>query len=299
MGAMNSQYIRSLVSLIISIVIWSGSFVASKIAYQCFSPLVLCAVRFSLAALLMTVFRCLNHTHKPLDPSDRRAVMLSALTGVTIYYAFENIGLSITSAGNASVITAVYPVFTILIGYAVFHDRIPSRQLTGILIAVFGILILNAGPLDKEGTKAVFGNLLLILNGFLWGIYNYLTNGITKNTDTASLTYYQCLYGALFFLPVLLVEPPRLLAPLTMPVVIALLFLTAGCSMAAYYFYNYGLRTLSVGTTLAVMNLMPVFGLVFSRIFLGEEIVPRTVIGAIAVIAGVMVSANARSADTL
>ena len=299
MTLVNSDYLKRLLALILSIMIWAGSFAATKYAYQCFTPLFLCLVRFFLAAVLLTIIRTIRKEHKPLPKRDRKAVILTALTGITVYYSFENLALSLTSASNAAVITAVYPVFTIIIGYCFFHDRIPLKQLSGILIAIAGILFITVVPGSEKGSGEFLGNILLIINGFMWGLYNYLVHGVSKETDTSTFTYYMTVFGALFLLPVVFLESPVLKAPLNGPVLIALFFLTAGCSIIAYYLYNYGLRKVSVGTTMAIMNLMPVFGLFFSAVLLHEVIGLREILGALAVIAGVMISArNAGSGNS-
>ena len=290
MGAMNQNKTASLTALVISIMIWSASFIATKFAYASFTPLTLCFIRTGLAALIMLGIRFVRREPLKLAAVDRKPVFLSALFGVAIYYALENIGVSLTSAGNASIITAVYPISTLLVGAMFFHDRIPFRQVTGILIAIGGIVVLTADPLGGGGEHALIGNLLLIFNGFMWGLYNYFTQAVSERTSTSALTFFQTMAGAVLLVPVLFLDMPVQIGPLTIPVILAVLFLSAGCSVGAYYLYNIGLRGVSAGTAASMLNLMPVFGLFFSRIFLHEVIAPRQLIGGALVIAGVLLS---------
>ena len=285
---MDRKYLFSLLEVLIAIVIWSASFVATKFAYEAFTPLVVCFIRFSLAALILYVLHR-RRGNQPLAKEDRRAVILTGLSGITIYYSFENIGLSLTSAANASVITAIYPIMTILFGAVVYHDQIPLRQLGGILVGVAGILVVTYTGGDTAGSSTL-GNILLLFNGFMWGLYNYQVKKVSNHTGALTLTYYQTLYGVLFLIPFLGFELPLSIGPITPRVIGAILFLTAGCSVGAYALYNHGLRKVSAASAVSIMNLMPVFGLLFSHILLGETITMRQVIGAAAVIAGVMLS---------
>ena len=290
MGAMDLKSTKALFALIISIMIWSASFIATKFAYAAFTPLTLCFIRTALAALIMLGIRFVRREPLKLAEEDRRPVLLSALFGVAIYYALENIGVALTSAGNASIITAVYPISTLLVGAMFFHDRIPFKQVIGILIAIGGIVVLTADPLGGGGEHAMTGNLLLIFNGFMWGLYNYLTQEVSEKTSTSALTFFQTMAGAVFLVPVLLLDMPITIGAITPAVAFAVLFLSAGCSVGAYYLYNIGLRGVSAGTAASMLNLMPVFGLIFSRIFLHEVIAARQLIGGALVIAGVLLS---------
>lgn len=286
----SKEYLIALLQVIVSILIWSASFVATKFSYDVFTPLVLCFIRFLAASMILYFLQRTRNHGKQLPPEDRRAVMLSGLCGVTIYYSFENVGLSLTSAANASVITAVYPIMTILLGVLVFHERVPLRQLFGIIIAVFGIIVVTYTNVEGE-TSSLLGNLLLIANGFNWGMYNYEVQKVSQKTDSLTLTCYQTLYGTLFLLPALVLEAPFQVGILTTRAILSILFLIFGCSIGAYFLYNEGLRHISAISAASVLNLMPVFGLFFSATILKEAITMRQIIGCIAVMAGVMLSA--------
>lgn len=290
---MSKEYLIALLQVIVSILIWSASFVATKFSYDVFTPLVLCFIRFFVASVVLLLLQMTCNRGKKLPPEDRRAVMISGLSGVTIYYSFENVGLSLTSAANASVITAVYPVMTILLGVLFFHERVPFRQLFGILTAVAGIIVVTYTNVEGESSSLI-GNLLLIANGFNWGMYNYEVQKVSQKTDSLSLTCYQTLYGSLFLLPALLLEAPFQVGVLTTRAVLSILFLIFGCSIGAYFLYNEGLRHISAISAASVLNLMPVFGLFFSAVLLKEAITARQIVGCIAVMAGVMLSAYAK-----
>lgn len=65
-----------------------------------------------------------------------------------------------------------------------------------------------------------------------------------------------------------------------------LLYLGVFCSVAAFMLYNYGLRTLSSSTAVALMNLVPIFGVLFSTVFLHEVLRIFDLFGGIIIILG-------------
>ncbi len=282
----------SLISVILAIMIWAASFISTRIAVTAFSPLMIGFLRFLFAFLLMGVIVLLRRKPLHIAPGDRRRIAFTAVFGITVYYALENYGIALTSASNASLITAVYPIFTVVIGRIVFHDSISLRQYAGIFIAVAGILFLTASPLASGGSDVMLGNLLMIANGVNWGFYNYLIQSVSEETDITSMTFMQAGIAAVCFLPLLAFDLPIEIGPLTPAVIVSMVFLSAGCSVAAFYLYNGGLRGISAALAAAALNLMPVFGLFFSWSILHEPITMREIIGAAIVIFGVVLSSR-------
>lgn len=278
---------RYYLSLIIGILFWSSSFIASKIAYTSFSPLVVCMFRFVISSVLMSVIGIAAKKERPSN-HDLKYIVLSAIAGITFYFAIENIGLSLTTASNASLIGAAYPVMTILVGIFVYRMRVSKRTLLGIVVAIIGVYILTAKSTETiEG--AWRGDALLVLDGFLWGFYNFLTQSISKECDTYTVSWYQMVAGCICFIPLLFLQKP-VIQNVTFSSIAAILYLSAACTIAASFLYNYGLRGVSAKTAVSLMNLMPVFGLFFSATILHETIVLKQILGGLIVLLGVFLS---------
>jgi len=77
-----------------------------------------------------------------------------------------------------------------------------------------------------------------------------------------------------------------------------LLYLGTFCSVVAFMFYNYGLRTLSSSTAVALMNLVPIFGVLFSTVFLNEVLRIVDMLGGIIIIFGVILSVRDKQTGT-
>ncbi len=275
------------VSLILAILFWSSSFIAAKIAYASFSPLLVCMLRLAIASVSMSMIGIFRKRKRPAK-NDLKYIVLSAVAGITVYYAVENIGLSLTTAANASLIGASYPVMTVLVGMAVYRMRISKRTMLGIVMAIVGVYILTAKSTDTvEG--AWRGDVLLILDGFLWGFYNFLTQSISDQCDTFTVSWYQMMTGALFFIPLLFLQKP-IVQDISIASIVAILYLSVGCTVVATVLYNYGLRGVSAKTAVVLMNLMPVFGLFFSATILHETVLLKQIFGGAIVLLGVFFS---------
>ena len=97
------------------------------------------------------------------------------------------------------------------------------------------------------------------------------------------------LFGTIFFIPLVFIENGSV-GTLTLSGGLAIIYLACGCSVAAFLLYNFGLRKLSAATSISLMNLIPVFGLVFSALILHETISLRQIASGIEVILGGVLS---------
>ena len=163
------------------------------------------------------------------------------------------------------------------------------NEVLGILMGVCGVIILTVTGNDGSGSMA--GNALIAFNGCLWACYNYMTQRISDEPDDFTVTYYQTLIGTVCFIPMLVVEK-NMRWSVTPNAVIAVLYLSLICSLAALFLYNYGLRKVSAARAASLMNLMPVAGVVLSVLILHETITLKHLIGGTVIIAGVFLSAQ-------
>ncbi len=271
---------------------WASSFIATKIAYQSVSPILLCVIRFAIASVIMMILRLMQKKRARIPLRDQRNIILSAAAGISVYYVLENIALQYTTASAASLIEAAYPIITVCIGVWIYHEKTSKRMLIGIVISIIGVLILS-GFSASEGS-GLKGDILLLIDGALWGFYNFLVQRIPKEYDNFTVSYYQMLWGTLMFLPMLFLEKP-VFTNISSETIIAIIYLSTGCSVAAFLLYNYGLSGISASSASAIMNLMPLFGVLLSFLILHETISVTQIIGGILIMLGVYISTNRHS----
>lgn len=193
-----------------------------------------------------------------------------------------------TSASNAALIVASFPAITALLEFFLYRSKPSLQKILGIFLAITGVAILTQIKVDGSN-QSFWGNLILLGAGIVWACYNFVTKDITRKYSAMTITSYQMTVGTLCFIPFLLWEDEAWKMPNVISIT-SLLFLSIGCSVAAFILYNYGLKKLSASASVSLMNLVPVLGIVFS-VFLLKEIVTLTqVIGGAIVIIGVILS---------
>ncbi|MEN6564297.1 MAG: DMT family transporter [Christensenella sp.] len=279
----------SYLSILGALIIWSSSFVAIKIAYETYPPITLGAVRFLVASLILGALTLLSKNRVKLEKKDIPTVALSGLMGITIYAVLQNIAMQWTSASNATLIIASYPVITLLLESLIYKVKLNAVKIAGILIAIVGVVILSYVKAETRQQGELLGVILLIVAGVAWAFYNFLTKKVANSYPSISLLFYQMLFGAIFMAPLALLERGKWAAPTGMSFSM-MLFLALFCSVIAFLLYNMGLKKLSASSVTSMLNLVPIFGVFFSWILLGEQVTLRKLIGGAVIILGVMLS---------
>lgn len=278
-----------LFSIVAAILIWSVSFVATKIALKTFPPLGLGFIRFGLAALLLGSFLAIRKDIKKPAPIDLAKLALSGFLGITVYFSLENVGVKYSTASDAALIVSSYPAITMLLETLFFRARFPAISYFGVGLAIVGVYMIVSIGHSSEATDRLFGDILLVLAGVVWACYNFITSTVVSTYSMTTITFYQTVAGAIGFLPLIFLEADHWTIPTT-DSLIAVIYLGVFCSLLAFYLYAYGLRQVPSSSAVILMNLVPVFGVFFSVVILNEVIDSKQIMGGLVIIIGVMLS---------
>ena len=113
--AKGRQQIVSNMAMLVTAFFWGISFISTKVVLRELPPSTIGLVRFVIASLFLAIL-----LHK-LEPGSRPKkadlpfLALSGILGISLYFFFENTGISYTSAVNASLIVTFVPLITILL----------------------------------------------------------------------------------------------------------------------------------------------------------------------------------------
>ncbi len=271
-----------------AIIFWGSSYLTTAVAYGTIAPLQLALVRSVLSAVLFFVYMAVTGVRERPQRRDLPHFALAGLFSVTLYFTFQNIGLSLTSSSSAALLVAAFPAIVLAIEYA-WERKMPSlRLITGIAVAIGGVALLT-GSLSGSGKNDPLGAVLLLMAGVMWGFYNLVSKKISSRYSVATLTAWQMVFGSLFLIPCVLVEGRPWVMP-TLATLCAILYLSVFCSLLAFLAYNYALTGVSVTRVASLINLQPVVGIICSYFVLHETVSLHQLLGGAVVVAGVLLA---------
>jgi drug/metabolite transporter (DMT)-like permease len=279
-----------------AVLIWSTSFVATKAALVEVEPLALGAVRFALAALLAGLIAAVFGGLRVQGVADLGRLCLGGLLGITLYFSMENVGVDLATASDAALVVASYPAIAMVVEALVYRRRLSARRLVGVGLAIVGVnAILGNALLASAGqgwdAPRLVGNAILLATGLVWAFYNLATRSVVARYPMPTVVFWQTAFGALLFVPVALVERAATGGGSWIPsggvALLAVVHLGVLCSVVAFLLYARGLKGLDASSAVSVMNLVPVFGVLFAVLLLSEPLGPLQVLGGLVVVAGV------------
>ena len=151
-------------ALIIANIIWGLSPPIFKLALQDVPPFTLALIRFVGAALIFLPAAIV--TWRKLSFGDFFLVCLTGFLGMVVNITFFFFGLKHGPSINASIIGTAGPVVLFLMAVLFLHERPNKKVFSGMLLALFGVLVIVISPTVIDGDKRFVGENVLISNLF-------------------------------------------------------------------------------------------------------------------------------------
>lgn len=261
-----------------------------KLALASMPPLPLSALRVTCAALMLEALRRLSY-REPLSRGDHRRVLLYGLLGVSVNQVLFILGLSLTTAINATILLATIPAFTLVVAVFLRHERLTFPAAAGVVLAGAGALVLlNVQNFDWH-SRYVRGDLLLLGNSFSYSLYLVLSRPILAHYRAMTIVTRVFLYGAplvvLVASPALVRFHPSRVTSLSWASFAGIVLL---CTVIPYALNSWALARTGASRVALYVFLQPLIAAVLAVLVLKEQVTLRTAAAGVLILAGLAVS---------
>ena len=222
------------------------------------------------------VFSPLAKNKSPIKKMSRPTIILLLILGLvesagTLSYS---IGLSNTSATNASILGNGETIFAILIGLIIFRERLNRKEILPFLLIIVGsIFVPVSSDIYNHGfafSDFVFGDMMILLAGFFYCLDTFIAKRINTSINTKRIVQVMSISGTIFAFSLLLIFNIPLTVNLTTLSIISVVGVF-GLGFAALFFVI-ALRLIGAVRTVLIYSANTVFGIIYSGIYLGESI---------------------------
>lgn len=171
----------------------SVSFAATFIRLADAPPLVIAAYRLTIASVILLPFAS-RKAIRSFNKLSRRDMLLILLSSVflALHFGLWITSLSYTSIASSVVLVTSHPAFVAVISYFLWGERLNKLAITGIMVALAGVIFVNYGGFTF-GSQAMLGNLLALVAGFM--VAAYLIIGSQVRTRIDILSYLTIIYS--------------------------------------------------------------------------------------------------------
>jgi drug/metabolite transporter (DMT)-like permease len=188
-------------SALFAVVIWGGTFVATKVALTEVSPATIVWIRFGIGVIILGITVFARKQFALPSKNDLAYLALLGFIGVTFHQWLQATGLQTARATTTAWIVATIPVFTALLGWLVLKEKMNWARVSGIVIAALGVLLIvsegNVSALVTGGTGTI-GDLLILISAVNWAVYTILSRRELARHPAARMMFYVMLFGWLF-----------------------------------------------------------------------------------------------------
>ncbi len=280
--------LRAISLMLLLCVIWGSQQAVMKGIVADVAPVMQLAIRFAGASIFFGIWVALREGRRAFADGTLPSGVLLGLM-FSLEFVFAGSALVHTTAAHTVVLLYSAPIFTALGLQFLPEERLNRRQWLGIAAAFLGIVVAFLGPGSHPMADMIIGDLLALSGGVAWGLSNVvLRRGRVGGAATGKTVLYQVGVASAVLGSFAAATGQTHLIP-SEGALLALLFQTLFISILSYLLWFWLLRHYLTSRLMLFSLLTPLFGVVFGALLLREPVEPRFALGALLVLAGILV----------
>lgn len=269
--------------------VWGLNIVLIKVLVEELPVQTMTALRILLAGITALAVIIAGKSLRHLSKSEWIYSLLGMFFGVILHHSFMAKGLTMIDASSASLILALVPITTAILGMFFLGEQLTKIRCTGFVLALVGVFFIQGGSFSalqfSLGEWTLFGAMLAQAISFI------VVKKATATLDSKQVTTIMYLAGSFGLLIVsFFTEPTGVSEMASASLPIYFLFFVSGivATGAGYMVFNAAIQQIGAGQTALFNNFVPFFGLLFAALFLDETITAHQMIGFLFIVAGVL-----------
>jgi drug/metabolite transporter (DMT)-like permease len=271
-------------------VLFSLNYIISKFGLHSFNPLTFAYLRVVASAIILN-FIVHERNAAPLAKGDGWRLAGFAILGVVINQSLFLAGLAFTSAHVAAILITTVPVFALGAAIVFGRERATAAKIGGIALAAAGALAVVGVEGFSGTTQSLIGDLFIIGNSLSYAMYLVVSKPAMARLSARRVIARMFAVASVAMLPI--AAWPMMheqWSAVPMRAWLALAFVIAGPTVAAYLLNAWALKHTDSSVVAAYTYLQPVFTVFLAAIFLHEQIRSIAIVAAVMIFAGVYIS---------
>lgn len=283
--------------LLATMAAWGANLAVVKLLLESMEPLLVSVLRMAVAALAVAVVAVVQVRRGKLTwPALSRrqwwALAGCALLMVYLNQLFFTFGVAGTAAANAALIIALNPLISSLLAAVLLRDRLTPQRILGVALGFGGVaaVVLHRPGMALGGPG--LGDLLVLCSVTTWVLGGVVLQRQARGIDPVCISVVLNVVGTALLALHLAVRPsPLVYDPARIGTMTALLVIVSGLLATALggIVWNRALQVLGVARAALYAYWVPIFGVAFAVVLLGEPLTIWHGIGLAAVLGGTWV----------
>lgn len=292
-GPIRALWNRPYFLMVFTTLFWGGNVVAGRMAVGQVSPMAVVFLRWLIAFVLLAIvaWRPIRAEYRQMLPH-WPLVLLMGVFGYTGFNALFYSAAHHTTATNIAIIQGSTPIVILLLGFAVFRNRLTLWQLIGAFLTVIGVVICaSRGDLSViTGLAFNRGDLWVLIASIMYAFYTLL---LRKRPDCSPLTFFAAMAAGATVSAVPLIVHEAVQGNLLWPGLkgwLIIAYIAVFPSLLCQIAYIRGVELIGPGRASIFYNLVPIFGVLLAALLLWEWPTPSDLMALGLVIGGILIA---------
>ena len=255
---------------ILAAVMFGSVSVLAKPLVSSVDPILLASLVYIISAITLSPLA--RKQKQKFSRKDILLILSIAVCGAVIAPSLYFVGLTHTSASDASLITNGEVFFSVLLAVMFFREKLKPVGWIAIILVLAGMVIIttNLNFTDFTLQQIHYKDMLLIFSTLFWALDNNLSRYLAQKMNVANIAQIKSAIGGIMLL-VIAVLIFRININVETDQIIPILVLGSVGFAASLYFFLQGLKRIGTVRTITIFSMSSVFGLVAAAIFLAEQ----------------------------
>jgi drug/metabolite transporter (DMT)-like permease len=265
---------------------WGASYLFMRAAVPYFGAVPLIATRVLIAGVALLAF-LLATGGRVGWRRHWRAFLFVGTVGLALPFVLIAQALTTIDASTAAILNALSPLFASLVAAVWIRDPVTPAKLTGIALCLAGTAVLVGWTPVPMTPRELFAASLSVAATALYGYTIVFTKVYLKEASPLGTAAGTLLMAALAMVPIAAFVPtPHALGAVPALAWVAMLGLALVSTTVAFIFYYRLIADVGPVKAITVTLLVPIFGMVWGVVFLGEPVTAGRLAGCAIILAG-------------
>lgn len=274
----------------VGMAIFGGTLPATRLAVSAIDPIALTAMRAAIAGLCSLAL--LVALRRPLPPRALWPQLVIAMLCVSVFFPLlMAFGMQTVDASHGGVVLGVLPIATALVAVAITQER--PRPLFWIA-SLAGAALVIAFALRQGGGAMSVGDLLLLAAVVVSAIGYGFSGRLTASMPGWEVISWVLVIALPISIPATLLTMPADIMQIPAKPMLGLLYVALFSQWIGFFAWNAGMAMGGIARVSQVQLLQPFITFALAALFNDEAITVQIVLFAVAVVATVAISSQAR-----
>jgi drug/metabolite transporter (DMT)-like permease len=279
---------KTAVLIVLTTIIWGYTWSVMKVALDYFPPMLYATLRLGIGAVgLLGLLVVLNKSFWPAK-TDWKPLTIMGLWMSAGFFGLLTYAMQFVSSGETAVLVYTMPIMVSILAHFLLGERLHRWKVLGLFSGAAGLLmIIGAKAFNLTDWKSLMGQAIILVAAFCWSMANIYSKQNFGQYDKIKMTAWQMFIGTSILLFITLWVEDVGQARWNLESLGILIFTGFFSSAFAFVAWFWVLDRIPASTATMTLMTVPVLGVFFGWLHLGEAIPISTLLGVLFIIGGI------------